>query len=89
MSKCLPAVTGALGIFGSLTCSVAMVMALVGLLGAGVATTAASTRDMAGMAGTFSTLAPMPNNSALPSPLLTSLSRPILGGLHHAYERAA
>ena len=50
-----------------------MLAAIVGLLGAGVAASAASTSDMAGMNGTSVSPAPAPHNSSLPSPLVSAI----------------
>ena len=68
MKERLPAVAGALGILGSLACSVAMVMALVGVLGTGVAASVAFTGGMAGMSNSPALAA---HNSSLPGPLLS------------------
>jgi hypothetical protein len=68
----LPPLAAALGLLGSLVCSAAMVMALAGLLGAGVAAGAASSGDMGGMAGTSATSSPASHNSSLPAPLMSA-----------------
>lgn len=70
MKERLPPVAAALGLLGSLACSAAMVMALAGILGPGVAVSAASTGGMAGMSNTPSAAT---HNSSLPSPVLTAL----------------
>jgi hypothetical protein len=67
VNKQLPPVAAALGLLGSLACSIAMVIAVAGLIGAGAAASATSAGDMAGMAVTPS--AP-PQDSSLPQPLL-------------------
>ena len=69
----LSSVAAAVGLLGSVACSVAMLAALVGLLGAGVAASAASTSDMAGMNGTTRSPAPASHNSSLPSPLVSAV----------------
>ena len=69
MKEHLPSPAAAIGLLGSVACSLAMLGALVGLFGAGVAAGAASTSDMVGMNGTSGSSAMAPHNSSLPSPL--------------------
>ena len=57
-----------------------MVMALAGILGAGLVTTATSTGDMTGMAGMSSAPPPAPHSSSLPAPLLSFFIFLLQGG---------
>ena len=57
-----------------------MVVALLGILGAGIAASAASTGDVTGMAGMSSAPPPVPHSSSLPAPLLSLFIFLLQGG---------